>query len=507
MKRVLPLILAAVLLISLAACTPESPPLPALTEATEPAPTQPDPTDPPKTNAYILSDEVPEGSVIDGLMTDISGRDDILERTTASWADTCVMYEVNIRQYTEEGTFAAFEAHLDRLKEMGVNTLWLMPIHPIGVEGRKGTLGSYYAVKDYLDVNPEFGTKEDFRHLVDKAHDMGFKVMLDWVANHTARDHAWITEHPDWYVHDSTGEIESPYNWTDTAKLNYDSYEMRAEMIRAMVYWVEEMGVDGYRCDHAIGVPASFWNAVVYKMKSVNREILMLAETSNAQSLLSYAFDSCYNDSLYGQIAMIRGGVVLDGIRRGMDVETNYPEGSFPMNYLDNHDKNSYEGTIVDHCGEAYPALLALTYAAPGYPMIYTSDEMGYDHEIEFFEKDTIPWDDQPKYAPVIKALSALKTNEKPLASANTDIGYLGCENNNMLAFTRSADGETVIYIANLFYEDLSDITVALGFDSATCVLRWDGTTLDTTPTTMTADDFVSKDFKSYEFYILTVKE
>lgn len=503
MRRFTALLLTMILLLSLAACGSGDDQADPTAASSDPA----SPTEAPAAVPYVLSDEVIEGSVIDGLMTDISGKDPILQRTTASWADTCVMYEVNVRQFTEEGTFAAFEGHLDRLRDMGINTLWLMPIHPISVEGRKGTLGSYYAVQDYREVNPEFGTKEDFTHLVDKAHAMGFKVMLDWVANHTGRDHAWITEHEDWYVHKKNGEIESPYDWTDTAKLDYDNYEMRAEMIRCMQYWVEEMGVDGFRCDHAIGVPATFWNAAVYKLKSVNSEIMMLAETSAAQGLIAYAFDSCYNDALYGQIAMIRGGVNSDGIRRGMDVQTYYVEGSFPMNYLDNHDKNSYEGTVVSHCGEAYPALLALTYTAPGYPMIYTSDEEGYDHEIEFFEKDTVVWDDAPKYAPVITALSALKTGQKALASANTDVGYPDCSDTNMLAFTRSAGGETVVYIANLFYEDLSDISVTLGADSATCVLHWDGSTLDTAPKEMTAADFEKRDYKSYEFYILTVNE
>ena len=503
MKRFLTLLLALILLFMLAACGSDSAADPTQ-GAADPIPTQA-PTQAVIANDYILSDDVKEGSIIDGVMTDISGRNPVLQRTTASWADTCVMYEVNVRQFTEEGTFKAFEGHLDRLKAMGINTLWLMPIHPISEEGRKGTLGSYYAVQDYREVNPEFGTKEDFRHLIDTAHEMGFKVMLDWVANHTGRDHAWITEHEDWYVHNADGSIESPYDWTDTAKLDYDNYEMRAEMIRCMQYWVEEMGVDGYRCDHAIGVPATFWNAAVYKLKSVNREILMLAETSAAQSLISYAFDSCYNDSLYGQVAMVRGGVDNAGIRRGMDVKTYYTEGSFPMNYLDNHDKNSYEGTVAEHCGEAYPALLALTYAAPGYPMIYTADEQGYDHAIEFFEKDAVVWDDAPQYAPLIAALSGLKSSRPALASTNKEIDYPACSNPNVMAFTRTADGDTVVYIANLFYEDLSGITVELGFDSAVCVLHWDGTALDTTETTVTKEDFVNRDYKTYEFFILTV--
>lgn len=507
MKRFLSLLLAAILLLSLASCSSDegssgadATPQEATAEASQ-APTEPAT----HRNAYHLSQKVAPETVVDGVMTDISGKDAVLQRTTASWADACVMYEVNERQFTEEGTFRALEGHLDRLRAMGINTLWLMPIHPISVAERKGTLGSYYAVQDYTDVNPEFGTKDDFVHFIDKAHEMGFKVMLDWVANHTGRDHKWLTEHPDWYVRDKNGEVESPYNWTDTAKLNYDNYEMRAEMIRCMQYWVEEMGVDGFRCDHAIGVPATFWNAAVYKLKSVNSEILMLAETSAAPGLIAYAFDSCYNDSLYGQICMVRGGVDNAGIRRTMDAATYYPEGTFPMNYLDNHDKNSYEGTIVTHCGAAYPALVALTFTAPGYPMIYTSNEEGYDHEIEFFEKDTVVWDDEPKYAPVITALSELKTQNKALASSNQDLAFLDADNPNVLAYTRTAEDSTVIYVSNLFYEDVSGVTVDLGYDSAACVLHWDGTTLDTQVKTMTKQDFENKDFNTYEFYILTV--
>ena len=502
MKKTIAILLALFLLLSLAACSSTQSTSTA-DEASAPAEAPTESTAP--RNAYILSDRAAQGSVIDGLMTDISGKDPILQRTTASWADACVMYEVNIRQFTEEGTFAAFEGHLDRLKAMGINTLWLMPIHPISETNRKGTLGSYYSVSDYRGGNPEFGTEEDFRHLVDKAHSMGFKIMLDWVANHTGWDHPWITEHEDWYVHRSDGTIDSPYDWTDTAKLDYDNYEMRAEMIRCMLYWVEEMGVDGFRCDHAIGVPAPFWNAAVYKLKSVNSEILMLAETSTAQSLISYAFDSCYNDALFGQIAMIRGGVFLEGIQKGLNVKMNYVEGSFPMNYLDNHDKNSSEGTVVERCGEAYPALLALTFTAPGYPMLYTSDEQGYDHMIEFFEKDAVVWDDAPQYAPLITELSKLKTGCKALASTNTDITFLESSNPNMLAYSRSSGESSVVYVSNLFYNGLSDIGVTVDFDTATCVLHYDGTTLDTTPTGMTKADFEKLTCNPYEFYILTV--
>lgn len=456
-------------------------------------------------NDYVMSEDPKEGSVIDGVMTDIQLNDPVLEKTTASWQDTCVLYEVNVRQFSEEGTFKAFEKHLDRLQDMGINTLWFMPIHPISETERKGTLGSYYAVDDYTAVNPEFGTMEDFQHLVDKAHKMGFKVIIDWVANHTGWDHEWITAHPDWYDRDENGEITFSYDWSDIAELNYDNYEMRAEMIKAMQFWIEEVGIDGFRCDHAIGVPASFWNAAVYKLKSVNSDIMMLAEVSAAQSLTKYAFDSCYNDNLYGQSLMIKGGVATATIQQGMELSSHYVEGSFPMNYLDNHDKNSYEDSIVGRFGDTYEPLLALSFLAPGYPLIYTSNEQGYDHEIEFFEKDAVKWDEEPKYAEFIAELSALKTENPALASSNRDLEFLEVSDTHAFAFSRTSGADKVIYVANLFTESIDDVTVTLPFENAKCVLSYDGETFDFEDKDMSAKDFDGKSFKPYEFHIFTL--
>ena len=456
-------------------------------------------------NDYVMSEDPKEGSVIDGVMTDIQLNDPVLEKTTASWQDTCVLYEVNVRQFSEEGTFKAFEKHLDRLQDMGINTLWFMPIHPISETERKGTLGSYYAVDDYTAVNPEFGTMEDFQHLVDKAHKMGFKVIIDWVANHTGWDHEWITAHPDWYDRDENGEITFSYDWSDIAELNYDNYEMRAEMIKAMQFWIEEVGIDGFRCDHAIGVPASFWNAAVYKLKSVNSDIMMLAEVSAAQSLTKYAFDSCYNDNLYGQSLMIKGGVATATIQQGMELSSHYVEGSFPMNYLDNHDKNSYEDSIVGRFGDTYEPLLALSFLAPGYPLIYTSNEQGYDHEIEFFEKDAVKWDEEPKYAEFIAELSALKTENPAIASSNRDLEFLEVSDTHAFAFSRTSGADKVIYVANLFTESIEDVAVTLPFENAKCVLSYDGETFDFEDKDMSAKDFDGKSFKPYEFYIFTL--
>lgn len=482
MKRFVAFLLALVLLISLCSCAENEV----------------------KRNDYKMSADPKEGSVIDSVMTDISVSDPILEKTTASWLDTCVLYEVNVRQYTKEGTFKAFEKHLDRLKNMGINTLWFMPIHPISETKRKGTLGSYYAVSDYMGVNPEFGTIEDFQHLVDKAHSMGFKVIIDWVANHTGWDNAWVKDHDDWFVHDDSGNITSPYDWTDTAELNFDNYEMRAQMIKSMQYWVEEVGIDGFRCDHAIGVPASFWNAAVYKLKSINSEIMMLAEVSAAQGLTKYAFDCCYNDALYGQSVSIKGGVATSTIMQGMTLNANYVEGSFPMNYLDNHDKNSYEGSIVDRFGDSYEPLLALSFLAPGFPLIYTSNEQGYDHEIQFFEKDTVVWEDDKKYENFITALSKLKAENEALSSTNTDLEFIDVSNTHAFAFSRTLNGNTVIYLSNLYLEKITDISIDIGVENAKCVMHYDGTTLDTKETDVTKDEFKNKTYNPYEFYILT---
>lgn len=496
MKRFLAILLAVVMIASLAACGAKN---------EEKKNTDNGSTAAVEKDEYVLSDEVDKETIVDGVMTDISSSDPILKHTNPDWMDTCVLYEVNVRQFTEEGTFAAFEEHLDRLKDMGVNTLWLMPIHPISETEKKGTLGSYYAVTDYKAVNPEFGTIEDFRHLVSTAHDKGFKVMLDWVANHTGWDCAWIKDHDDWYEHNNSGKINSPYDWTDTAELNYNNYEMRAEMIDCMRYWVEDEGVDGFRCDHTQGVPIPFWNAAVYKLKSVNKNIMMLAEDSANPNLTSYAFDLCYNDTFYSQSVMLKGGLGAESLRECVKIGSNYSENSYPMNFVDNHDKNSYEGSVIFRYGDGYPTMLAAEFIAPGIPLIYTSDEQGYDHEIEFFEKDAVKWDDEPEYAPMIQTLSKMKSDHKALRTFNTDSELIDTDSIDMLAFKRTSGDDTVIYIANTRYEEIKGVTAKLDIDKATCVMHYDGKTLSMDETEMTAADFEKKDYKAYEFYILTV--
>ena len=288
------------------------------------------------------------------------------------WSKNAVIYEVNVRQYTVEGTFNAFANRLPQLKELGVDVLWFMPIYPISKEARKGTLGSYYSVQDYKGINPEFGKAEDFKALVQKAHEMGFKVILDWVANHTGRDHIWMKQHPDWYVKDSLGHALAPFDWTDAAKLDYKNTAMRSAMQESMAYWVKEFDVDGFRCDVAGEVPTDFWNDTRAKLNKI-KPVFMLAEADKAE-LTKKAFNADYNWPLLG---------VMNDIAKGKKVATDidkvlahhdsiYPPTSFKMNFVTNHDENSWNGSEYERMGAGVNAFVILSYTYPGIPLIYT---------------------------------------------------------------------------------------------------------------------------------------
>ena len=407
------------------------------------------------------------GSTGDGTKTD--GPDDVPDhgdglRYQAAWTKDAIIYEVNVRQYTPEGTFNAFAGHLQEIRDLGVNTLWFMPIHPISVTKRSGTLGSYYSVTDYREVNPEFGTSDDFKALVDQAHEMGFRVMLDWVANHTGWDCSWIEEHPEWYTQDASGNIISPegFNWPDVADLNFDNAEMRAEMIACMKYWVEEFDIDGFRCDHATGVPVDFWEAARVEIDSV-KPVYMLAEDNTVLSLLNSAFDFNYNLALYDALM----GIARDSKKANVIkyyIPENYPDGTYTLNFLDNHDKNSYEHTIMEGFGkDAIPAMFTLIYTIPGVPLIYTGDEIGLDHYIAFMEKDTIDWDSSDvSYRELLAELAAIKTGEAALHNGNYGgpIEYADLGNNNIIAFSRVKYGSKVVCLFNLSKrEQTVDIT------------------------------------------------
>lgn len=402
---------------------------------------------------------------IPALVTDIPARPE--EYYPVDWARHGVIYEVNIRQYTEEGTFDAFSAHLQTLKDMGITTLWFMPIHPISETKRSGTLGSYYSVTDYRAVNPEFGTAEDFRELVDRAHAMGFTVIMDWVANHTGWDCPWIREHPEWYTKDKNGNITDPpgMGWPDVADLDFSNPELRAEMIACMKYWVEEYDMDGFRCDYAAGVPRDFWELARVNLETV-KPILMLAEDNSQKQLLNYAFDCNYNWELYDTLLEIAGGSGSAYFIRNT-FPANYPDGTWRLNFLDNHDKNSWERTIRDAFGvEALPCLWALTYTLPGTPLVYSGDEIGLDHNIAFMERDPIDWESSDvDYRPLLTELAAIRRENPALHSGNYGgaVQYTDIDRRAVMAFRRNTEGSDIYCLFNLTGEEIgADLSMFL---------------------------------------------
>lgn len=383
------------------------------------------------------------------------------------WSRSAVIYEVNLRQFTPEGTFQAFLPHIERLKDLGVDILWFMPIHPISEEGRKGGLGSYYAVRDYKGVNPEFGSIDDFRQVVRAAHDAGMKVIIDWVPNHSGRDNAWVKDHPDWYARNEKGEMFGPYDWTDVYKFDYSNPQMRAAMTDAMQFWLREADIDGFRCDVAGEVPTDFWNENRPKLEQVKPVIFMLAEAPDPD-LVEHAFDMDYNwpmKDLFSAIAATSGQYSFKGadgtvrtfpethatdiFKRLTEEDTTYPADSYQMNMITNHDLNSWEGTEMERLGNLRQAFAVLTYTLPGMPLIYTGQEAGLDRALEFFVKDTPPaWDSNPEVTDFYKTLNALK-HTRPELRAGTlgaPVEPIATASPDVIAFSRGK----VMVIANL---------------------------------------------------------
>lgn len=378
----------------------------------------------------------------------------------SEWAKKAVIYEVNVRQYTPEGTFNAFAEHLPRLKELGVDILWIMPINPISEKNRKGSLGSYYAVKDYKGVNPEFGTLDDFKNLVNKAHEMGFKVILDWVANHTGWDNNWITEHKDWYTQDSLGNVIPPNpDWSDIADLNFDSKPMRRAMIDAMDYWVKTTDIDGFRCDVAWGVPQDFWEAARASLDSI-KPVFMLAEDEDHPAFLEKAFNSDYAWKLHHII-----NDVAQGKETALDIKTyfshlgnKYAPGSYPMQFITNHDENSWSGSEYERMGNAVKEFATFTFTVEGMPLIYSGQEAGLHKRLLFFEKDTINWSDlsmQKFYA----SLTSLKHENEALwnGTAGAPMVFEATSDSiNVLAFSRQKDSDLVLSVFNFSGEPVA---------------------------------------------------
>ncbi len=374
------------------------------------------------------------------------------------WSYSAVLYEMNLRQLTAEGTFNAAIERLPFLRSIGVDAVWLMPIYPIGLEGRKGSLGSYYSIRDYKAVNPEFGTEDDFRAFVSAAHAMGMRVLLDWVANHTARDARWISECPaDWYERDENGVAKVPWDWTDTAKLNYANHEVWRGQIDAMRYWVEEFGVDGFRCDMAMLVPIEFWQEVSAELHSIKSDIFMLAEAEE-DNLFDRAFNMSYQWNVHHiMVDIAKGARRVWDLRNAIHSErARYPREAMRMSFTSNHDENSWSGSEQSRFGRALEVMTAMTFLMPStMPLIYTGQEVGYDHSFEFFERDAIPQESyrETHTTKLYRTLCALKHKEAALAAGERGGEMIEIENNAkdcMMTFVREVEGSRVVAIVNL---------------------------------------------------------
>lgn len=375
------------------------------------------------------------------------------KKIVPEWAKDAIIYEVNIRQHTPEGTFNAFVKDIPRLKEMGIDILWLMPIHQIGELNRKGSLGSYYSIYDYKSVNPEFGTMEDFKNLVNIAHEHGMYVLLDWVANHTSWDAIWTETNPDFYHKDSAGNFMVPVeDWEDVIHLDFDNEELRTHMIDALKFWIIEANIDGYRCDVADMVPTEFWDEARMELDKI-KPVFMLAEAETPEHHYQ-AFDMSYGWWLMHVMnGIAKGEKPVTRIDTVLTWEKNeFPEGAIKMRFTTNHDENSWNGTVYERYGEGNLTFSVLCYTLPGMPLIYSGQEAGMNKRLRFFEKDTIDWSDI-KYQDFYTKLNKLKKENVALWNGEYggDIEILHSKPDSpVFAFKRSKDDNIIIVILNL---------------------------------------------------------
>lgn len=373
---------------------------------------------------------------------------------TVDWANSTNIYEVNVRQYTPEGTFNAFAKQLPRLQAMGIKTIWFMPITPISVLNRKGALGSYYACSDYVSVNPEFGSVQDFKQVVIKAQQLGMKVMIDWVANHTGWDHVWTKTHPDFFSHDENGRFRPPFpDWEDVIHLNYENPELRKAMIEAMKFWLRECDLDGFRCDMAHLVPLDFWIEARQALDAV-KPLFWLGETEDVR--YHEAFDASYSwELLHTMERYWRKETNIGGIDTVLfKYDSFYPKGALKLLFTSNHDENSHSGTEYERMGDAARPFAVLCATWNGVPLIYSGQELPLkDKRLLFFEKDQIPWNGKCALNDFYDTLLTLRSTNPALRSADSGVRTYRLEtsdNANVFAFLKKYNDNEVLVILNL---------------------------------------------------------
>lgn len=338
------------------------------------------------------------------------------------WSYSTNIYEVNVRQYTPEGTFKAFAKHLPRLKDMGVQVLWFMPITPISEKGRLGSLGSYYAAKDYEKINPEFGTVDEFKALVKEAHQMGFRVILDFVADHTGNDHPWLEKHPEYFVRGENNDFRHPHGWSDVSQLNYSEPKVWKEMTDVLKFWVNEYDIDGFRCDMAHLVPLDFWIHAKKKISKLKDDLFWLGECEVPE--YHKVFDATYTWKwMHGSEQFYHKQISLQSMLTIL--YRSYIE--FPCNaqrvyFTSNHDENSWNGTTAEKYGSALKLFAVFSCTWDGIPLIYSGEELPNFKRLSFFEKDEIDWNKDVELHTFYKTLLTLKSTNKSLRAGDPDV-------------------------------------------------------------------------------------
>ncbi|NNF57765.1 MAG: alpha-amylase [Rhodothermaceae bacterium] len=366
-----------------------------------------------------------------------------------NWVENAVLYEVSVRSFTEEGTFQAIIPRLDALKAMSVTTIWLMPIHPVGEAERKGRLGSPYSVRDYRAVDPAFGTLEDFRALVDATHERGMTLILDWIANHTARDHAWTQAHPDWYTQDEAGTIVHPEgtDWTDVADLNYDNPAVHEAMAAAMQYWVETFEVDGFRCDVAGMVPEAFWQETLSQLRTL-KPLMLLAEGDDPW-LHEAGFDLTYGWNTFHALKDVWDGAPPDSLYAKLEAEQAlYPPDALRLRFITNHDETSWdEAAVTMYDGvEGTKAAMAVAATLPGVPLLYNGQEVAAPQRMNLFEDEKIDWALNPELREFYTALLGLSRNSEALRMGSFRPLSAG---DDVIAYIREHESERVLVVVN----------------------------------------------------------
>ena len=380
---------------------------------------------------------------------------DTQARVSAPWVRDAVIYSVYLRSFSPEGTFQGLEKRIHELKDLGITTLWLMPIHPVGVKNRKGTLGSPYAVQDYYGINPEFGTMDDFKHLLAAVHGAGMKLIIDMVANHTSWDSKLMQEHPDWFTRNAQGEIIPPNaDWHDVADLDYSKPGLRAYMKEMLVWWVKDVGIDGFRCDVAEMVPTDFWEDARDALDAV-KPVMMLSEGSIPEHHRK-AFDLTYAWNVYDALEPVLSGkrplAVLDQV---LNTERLlFPKGSLRMRFVTNHDKNAWDAPAVKKFGPGgLQVATALINTLPGVPMLYNGEEVANDTALSLFEKVSIDWSRPRAMGEMNRTLFALRRENRALIDGTFE-RITGNREKDVYAYMRTAGKARVLVVLNFSKEE-----------------------------------------------------